>query len=810
MTRIRTFLILLLTVTVLAACESREERAERYYQSALTLLEEGDVDRALIELRNVFDNDGFHREARRLYADLLLEEGQAQEAYGQYLRLIEQYPDTMDVRRKLAEFSIDNGNWEEARRHGEAAIELDPDLPEHRALETILAYHVARVARDDVAAGEAVERAQALLEENPDLDTALRVLVDWYVSGPDPEQALPYLERLTEMHPDSLSLRMTRVRVLDQMGRRDEIGPVLRDMFERFPEDEEVASMLIRWYLSRQEFDEAETFLREQAGADDAEPEGHFAVVQFLLQLRGPEEALAELERLASANDGTDLGRRYALEASKLRFDAGATDEAMQTASNIAEAAGDTALVNDARITLSRMRSASGDVEGARTLVSEVLESDPSNVDGLLMQAAWRIRGDEMGAAVTDLRLALDQDPRNIRALLLLAEAQQKLGNIELAEQRLAQAVEISGSAAEESLIYARFQISRGLFGQAEQVLTESLRATGNLEVAQMLGRVLLQQGDVEGARDVLAQFANSDNPNAAPMARSLQAAIMFSQNQIDESLELLRETADSGEGEADMGAEMQMLRIQMMSGRFDEAERLLEELRAEDPENVALRLLEANLSAVRGNREEAIRVLREVVEDAPEQIIAIQRLYTLLNETGQGEEATQVLSEALERQPDEPQLLVLRALELERAAEPEEAIAIYERLYEQNPDDIIAANNLASMLATARDDAESIDRAYRIAQRLRGMTQPALLDTLGWVQLRKGEVDRAILNLQAAARGLPDNPSVAFNLGLAYAEAGRTSEALAELERGFELAGDDTSVAQYQRAKERMAELDG
>ena len=36
--------------------------------------------RALVELRNVFDNDGYHKEARQLYADLVLEQGIVGEA----------------------------------------------------------------------------------------------------------------------------------------------------------------------------------------------------------------------------------------------------------------------------------------------------------------------------------------------------------------------------------------------------------------------------------------------------------------------------------------------------------------------------------------------------------------------------------------------------------------------------------------------------------------------------------------------------------------------------------------------------------
>ena len=60
---------------VLAACESPEDKAERFYQSGMQLLEAGDTERALVEFRNVFQYNGFHKEARRVYADTVLARG---------------------------------------------------------------------------------------------------------------------------------------------------------------------------------------------------------------------------------------------------------------------------------------------------------------------------------------------------------------------------------------------------------------------------------------------------------------------------------------------------------------------------------------------------------------------------------------------------------------------------------------------------------------------------------------------------------------------------------------------------------------
>ena len=62
----------------------------------MDLLEAGDVDRALVEFRNVFDLNGRHREARLTYARIQRERGAVAEAYSQYLRDIDDYYAAID------------------------------------------------------------------------------------------------------------------------------------------------------------------------------------------------------------------------------------------------------------------------------------------------------------------------------------------------------------------------------------------------------------------------------------------------------------------------------------------------------------------------------------------------------------------------------------------------------------------------------------------------------------------------------------------------------------------------------------------
>ena len=109
---------ILLASLTLAACDTAEERAEEHYQSALSLVEAGDVDRAAVEFRNVFSLNGQHRDARMAYANMMEAEGDFREAFSHYLLVAEQYPNDAEARLELAQLAIRFGDWDEVRRHG--------------------------------------------------------------------------------------------------------------------------------------------------------------------------------------------------------------------------------------------------------------------------------------------------------------------------------------------------------------------------------------------------------------------------------------------------------------------------------------------------------------------------------------------------------------------------------------------------------------------------------------------------------------------------------------------------------------------
>lgn len=798
--------LMLSTALVVAGCEDAQDRAERYYQSALTLMEEGDQERALIELRNVFEFDGFHQEARQLYADTLLERGDNQEAYGQYLRLIEQYPDTPDVRVTLAEVAISRNDWDEAERHGRAAAELLPDDPRAGAIVAALDFRLAAIANDAEGQALALASAQEMLKSDPTNMVARRMVIASLLSGRTPTAALPDIDIAIEQAPELIEFHIAKFRVLVEAGREDEAGAQLEDMYARFPDNEEVRGTLISWTVRMGDTERTESLLREIAGPDDGPPEGHATVVRYLQNTAGTEAARAELDRLVEINEGTENADLYRAMLASLTFDAGQSDAAITQMQTIIEGAEESDQTRRLKTTLAQMLIATGDQVGARALVEDVIEGDGANVEALRMRAAWKIQDDDPDGAITDLRTALNQAPRNAPLLTLMAQAHQRAGQPELAGERLSLAFEVSNSAPDEALRYARYLNANDQPQAARATLTQSRRLhPTDIRLLTALADIFLAEENWTEVANIQAVLRQVNTEDSVGLANNLQNAVLTSQNRLDESIAFIENNitdADSADA-----AKITVILSLLRADRAEEARDFLAEALAETPDEPSLRMLNGSLQALDGNVEEAETAFRGVVDEFPGVTNPVRLLYNLLSAQGRDADAFAVINEALTAAPNNGELLWIKASILEQGDDFDGAIEIYEQLYALDTSNVIIANNLASMLATHRDDDESLERAFAVARRLNGIEVPALQDTYGWILSRRGQHREALESLEPAAAGLPEDPLVQYHLGMTYAALSQRDAAVEALSRAIEL-GQGRDLPQMAIAQETLTEL--
>ncbi|MEZ5776819.1 MAG: tetratricopeptide repeat protein [Paracoccaceae bacterium] len=795
-----------LALTVLAGCDSSEERAEKHYQSGLAYLELGDVDRALVEFRNVFQLNGSHKEARRSYAEVERARGDRREAFSQYLRLVEQYPDDIPALIALSEIATTSGDFERGEEYASKALVKAPDMPELLALKAASDYGLARNGNDVDAQIDAISRIRDLRKTLPDNLILRGMIIDDLIQAKNYQSALDELNSAIDLNPGDADLHAHRLSVLAAMSDAEGVEAALIEMIGRFPDQPEMSEALVRWYASRGETDKAEDFLRGRVAASDGSELAVFELVRFLSAERGPEAALVELDRtIAAGNSGPSIRAARA----GYVFDAGRTDEAIAEMEEVLADAKTSEETQRIKVNLARMVTAVGNSVRARALVEEVLAEDPSNTEALKLKGAWLIDDDDVGDAISVLRQALDHDPRDAATMTLMAQAYERDGNRDLMREMLGLAAEASHRAPLESLRYARFLASEGKLVPAENALVEALRISpGNPELLVPLGQLYLQMQDWPRATQVARALEESDSGASVTAAATLRASIFAAQEKSDEAVTYLQGLVD--EGKADLGAKVTILRTHIAEGRVDKALAYSSQLLADDPDNPDLRFVDASVRALAGETDAAESAYHALLAEDADRLpvwLALIRLVSAIPE--REAEAVALIDEGLAAVPDSPDLKWAKAGYLENAGDIDGAIEIYEALYKENSGNPIVANNLASLLSNYRTDDQSLRRAEVIARRLRGSNVPPYQDTSGWIAYQQGNYSEALAELTPAAAVLTDDPGTQYHLAMTYLALGRKTDAMAQFKKVLDLVPADDSRAFVQSARDEFARLE-
>ena len=798
-------LILVAVVGLLSGCESSEEKAEKHYQSALALLAKGDEERAIVEFKNVFRLNGKHREARAAFADLLRERGNIRKAISNYLLIAEQYPADVDARRVLAELYAEFGNWEEMGRHLHAADELAPDDPQIDALQLVFEYQSQLESADLQKLSILAEKAQDMLQEFPDNLLLRHVIVDNFIRQEQFDRALEELSQAIDLAPDDRSLYVMQLQILSQIGDTLELEKALQTMIARFPEDDAGAAALVMLYLADGNTDKAEAFLRDQANSSDGDSKAKLKLISFLEKYRDRDTAISELEKML-AEDSSDTAL-HGLRAG-YKFDSGNPEGAIADLRTFIETLEPSDDERKLKLLLVRMLDQTGEEAAARTLIDEILAADGQNVAALKYKGSNLIDADKPDNAVVLLRTALEEDPNDPEVLTLLARAHERQGNQELVGEMLALAYDVSDSAPAETLRYAQYLLELGKTGSAEEILIESLRRQpGNQDVLEALGELYVKTADWGRATQVQETLSNSGVPEAIAIANNLKNRILRGQEKTDEALAFLEGLIK--DGAAGFGANVEIVRTYIAQGEPEKARAHVATLLEKSPDDPQTLFLDASIDAATNEVDSAIAKFRGLVEKEPTFVQAWVALYRGLLQAGRVDDAEAAVDEALAKVPDEPVLQWIKAGVLEKNGDLAGAIDIYEEMYARDSNNLVIANNLASLIATTKNDPEALERASRIAQRLRISSFPPYQDTYGWIAFLQGETTEALRALEPAAAGLPQDAMVQYHLAKAYLKSGRKEKALEQFRKVVALSdeGDNREFVLESRAESQRLE---
>jgi tetratricopeptide (TPR) repeat protein len=84
------------------------------------------------------------------------------------------------------------------------------------------------------------------------------------------------------------------------------------------------------------------------------------------------------------------------------------------------------------------------------------------------------------------------------------------------------------------------------------------------------------------------------------------------------------------------------------------------------------------------------------------------------------------------------------------------------------------------------------VDKAYRLASRLRDSEYPHYRDTYGWTRYLRGEYDEALTYIEPVLETLPLNAWVRYHLGKVYLALERPKDAQKHLQNAVDLSKEE------------------
>jgi tetratricopeptide (TPR) repeat protein len=363
-----------------------------------------------------------------------------------------------------------------------------------------------------------------------------------------------------------------------------------------------------------------------------------------------------------------------------------------------------------------------------------------------------------------------------------------------------------AGRTAEANKFYHQAQLEYGGMNlRLAQVLASAQARHGHSAEAQRILRELATDApDMALALpSLMAVSTSSPVPRAADgiaEAYLALAASVRAQDAGDFVMLLLRLALDL---RPDLTAARLLAAEVLESQRhLDNALQMLAPVSNDDPLIAVVKLERVGLTERLGHAEEAMHDLQRLARDYPDSPIPAMREGDLLRGRQRFVEAVAAYDRAIARikvpQPTDWLVYYDRGICHERSRQWSKAEADFKQALTLAPDQPFVLNYLGYSWA---DMGENLTQARAMIDRAvqHRPNDGAIVDSLGWVMLRQGEIADAVRTLERAVELDPEDASINGHLGDAYWAAGRKLEAMYQWRRALTFHPEPDDVAKLE-----------
>lgn len=438
-----------------------------------------------------------------------------------------------------------------------------------------------------------------------------------------------------------------------------------------------------------------------------------------------------------------------------------------------------------------------GDTTNARSSFSKALQLKPAYFPAVSNLAMLDMQAKDTKSARARFQQLLKQNPKESRAWLALAlfdlRQHNEAGYLENLEQ---------AKKADDKQIQPRLQLTRYWLGKrdAGKALVEArsaLETTGSADFNEYVGLAQLMQGDNASAIVTFSKWAETNPKNPLAHFRLAQAQLTAKDDasalkSLDKALAL-----QPSYMEADLTKALLLNRM----GRNEEGLKIARTWQTKAPKAPGGFLAEAEILF---NNKAYLDAGKRFAKSAQvaNQGVLLGKAYQAYALAGQASEGEKLLAEWLVSHPNDGLVRHQLAQAQLNSKRLQEAAENYRILTRANAKDLIAYNNLAWILGELRDkDAITIaEQAHRLQP-----DSPVTQDTLGWILVNMGQVQKGLGLLTKAHEKDPAAAEIHWHFAAALAKSGDRARAKQELEK---LVYSGSDFPQKPEAKRLMDSL--
>ncbi len=775
-------LIVLVIAVLLTACGGKEERKEKYLERGKEYLEQGNLEKARIEFKNVAQIDPKSAQAFFFLGQVNEKEREWLKAFGNYRHAIEFDPTLVAPRVTMVKIYLAQAN--SAKSQGDSDSEenmlglakeqihiiLDKDAENLEGLAL-----QASVWANEGETNMAAEQLLRVLSSDPEMVSAALLLSDIYTRTDKHAEAEKVLLNTLSNAKDPAVVQSRLVRIYISSGDYDRAEGLLRELVKSHTDELHYRVSLATFLAQLERVDEAEKVLRDAVAADPSDAKRYFLLSDFLSNKQGNEVAIRELEAAIQSHPELD-DLKFGLITLYQKNDQ--IDKASEILEEVIAQQGIKPLGLKAHVILAQLLVASGkgDLDRPKKLLSKVLEENSRDSLALLLRG--RIAGKEKRwvDAINNFRAVLKDAPDSNEALKLLTLAHLENNEQILAIDTLKKALDLSPSNVDLRLLLVSILVSKDDYDQALTQVDRVLKI--NPENQQALSskfNILALTGDADGMSTVakLLQAAAPESEDGFVQ----EARLLYALKKYDESMDMVADIVEKNPS----SVSGLMLQSDIFAERkeYESALRVIQKLKQLKPENPLGYLREAKLLIAQKDKKGAISVYKKALAIAPTSEVALSSLTMLQLVEGDVDEVINRLQAVLSENDTSTVANYLLGIAYEKNKNYEKAEEAFVHQIALNQNKADTYSHLATVRLAQGDQDGAIDAYEKGIAVVPG--NPGLLLGLASLEEKRRNYNAAIGLYEQLLEAHPQNAIGMNNLASLLSDYKEDSESLSQ-----------------------------